>query len=128
MTWRGACAGALRAGNARPPKPPLPRASRLRRYGGLARYVGSVVLVGFQFGGRTLANNLKIFRWSFFHLLGRQAIYAPYPDRYYDIFKYSPSWAMLFGPFALPPMAIGFFLWDLGAALLLYHAVQRLLP
>jgi len=94
----------------------------------LALYLGSVVLVGFQFGGRTVANNLKIFRWSFFHLLGQQDIYAPYPDHYYDIFKYSPSWAMLFAPFALPPMAIGFFLWDLGAALLLYHAVQRLLP
>ena len=90
--------------------------------------MGSVVFVSFQFGGRAAANNLKIFRWSFFHLLGRQDIYAPYPDHYYDIFKYSPSWAMLFGPFALAPMAIGFLLWDLGAALLLYYSVQRLLP
>ena len=94
----------------------------------LALYVGSVVFVGFQFGGRAVANNLKIFRWSFFHLVGQQDIYAPYPDQYYDLFKYSPSWAMLFAPFALPPMAIGFFLWDLCAALLLYQSVQRLLP
>jgi Glycosyltransferase family 87 len=94
----------------------------------LAIYVASVVLVGFQFGGRGAANNLKIFRWSFFHLIAQQDLYRPYPDLYYDIFKYSPSWALFFGPFALPPMAIGFFLWDLCAALLLYGAVQRLLP
>jgi hypothetical protein len=91
-------------------------------------YVGSVVLVGFQFGGRAIANNIKIFRWSFFHLLQAQDLYQPYPDRYYDVFKYSPTWAFLFGPFALPPPAVGFFLWDLCAALLLYYAVQRLLP
>ncbi len=94
----------------------------------LAIYVASVVLVGFQFGGRGAANNLKIFHWSFFHLIAQQDLYRPYPDLYYDIFKYSPSWALFFAPFALPSMAVGFFLWDLCAALLLYGAVQRLLP
>ena len=87
-----------------------------------------MALVAFQFGGRASANNLKIFHWSFWHLVRRQDIYAPYPDLYYDIFKYSPSWALLFAPFALPPVAVGFFLWDTVAALLLYVAVQRLLP
>ncbi len=102
--------------------------ARYSRHWLLAIYVASVVLVGFQFGGRGAANNLKIFRWSFFHLIAQQDLYRPYPDLYYDIFKYSPSWALFFGPFALPPIALGFFLWDLGAALLLYGAVQRLLP
>jgi len=94
----------------------------------LAVYVASVILVGFQFGGREAANNLKIFRWSFYHLVAGQDLYRPYPELYYDIFKYTPSWALFFAPFALPPMAVGFFLWDLCAALLLYGAVQRLLP
>jgi hypothetical protein len=94
----------------------------------LAIYVASVVLVGFQFGGRGAANNLKIFRWSFYHLIAGRDLYRPYPDLYYDIFKYTPSWALFFAPFALPPMGLGFFLWDLSAALLLYGAVQRLLP
>ena len=104
------------------------RFARYAKHWLLAIYVASVVLVGFQFGGRGAANNLKIFRWSFFHLVAHQDLYRPYPDLYYDIFKYSPSWALFFAPFALPPMAIGFFLWDLCAALLLYGAVQRLLP
>ena len=100
----------------------------LRRHWLLAVYIGSVTLVSFQFGGRAIANNIKIFRWSFFHLLGGQDLYQPYRDLYYDVFKYSPTWALLFGPFALPPPEVGFFLFDLGAALLLYYAVQRLLP
>lgn len=101
---------------------------RLARHWLLLVYIGSVVLVGFQFGGRAIANNIKIFRWSFFHLAHAQDIYQAYPDLYYDVFKYSPTWAFLFAPFALPPPALGFFLWDLCAALLLYYAVQRLLP
>jgi hypothetical protein len=101
---------------------------RVARHWLLLVYVGSVVLVGFQFGGRAIANNIKIFRWSFFHLLHAQDVYRAYPDLYYDVFKYSPTWAFLFAPFALPPPAVGFFLWDLCAALLLYYAVQRLLP
>ena len=101
---------------------------QLRRHWLLLVYVGSVVLVTFQFGGRGIANNIKIFRWSFFHLLHGQDIYQAYPTLYYDVFKYSPTWALLFGPFALPPAAVGFFLWDLGAALLFYVALTRLLP
>lgn len=101
---------------------------RWARHWLLLVYVGSVVLVGFQFGGRAIANNIKIFRWSFFHLVRAQDIYQAYPDLYYDVFKYSPTWAFLFAPFALPPPAVGFFLWDLCAALLLYDAVGRLLP
>jgi hypothetical protein len=100
----------------------------LRRHWLLLVYVGSVVLVTFQFGGRGIANNIKIFRWSFFHLLHAQDLYQAYPHLYYDVFKYSPSWALLFGPFALPPTAVGFFLWDLCAALLFYVALTRLLP
>ncbi|HYL21935.1 MAG TPA: glycosyltransferase family 87 protein [Gemmatimonadales bacterium] len=119
-----------------PPRPPVgsatgPRAALralLARHWLLVVYVASVVLVGFQFGGRAAANNLRIFHWSFFHLVGGQDIYQPYPDLYYDVFKYSPTWALLFAPFALPPIAVGFFLWDLGAALLLYGVVHRLLP
>jgi hypothetical protein len=101
---------------------------RLARHWLLGVYLGSVVLVAFQFGGRAGANNLKIFHWSFFHLLRQQDVYAQYPELYYDIFKYSPSWALLFAPFALPPIAVGFFLWDVAAALLLYGAVRRVLP
>ncbi|HYT04167.1 MAG TPA: glycosyltransferase family 87 protein [Gemmatimonadales bacterium] len=100
----------------------------LRRHWLLGVYVGSVVLVGFQFGGRAAANNLKVFHWSFFHLVRQQDIYQQYPDLYYDIFKYSPSWALFFAPFALPPIPVGFFLWDACATLLLYGVVHRLLP
>lgn len=101
---------------------------RLRRHWVLLVYLGSVVLVTFQFGGRGAANNIKIFRWSFYHLLRGQDLYQRYPSVYYDVFKYSPTWALLFGPFALAPAAVGFLAWDLGAVLLLYHAMHRLLP
>jgi hypothetical protein len=101
---------------------------RWRRQWLLLVYAGSVVLVAFQFGGRAAANNIKIFRWSFFHLVRAQDIYQAYPDLYYDVFKYSPTWALLFGPFAVPTPALGFLLWDACAALLFYQAIERLLP
>lgn len=73
-------------------------------------------------------NNFLIFRSSFFHLLGGQDLYAAYPPEHFDFYKYSPTWAMLFAPYAIVPIPVGLMLWNLTNAVLLATALSMLLP
>lgn len=69
-----------------------------------------------------------VFRESFLHLLAQRNLYAPDPAQGYDLFKYSPTFALLFAPFAIVPPAIGLLAWDLLNALVLLAAVGTVLP
>jgi hypothetical protein len=71
-------------------------------------------------------NNYTIFKQSFFHLVDEKDIYFPYPLEHWDIYKYSPTFALLFGVFAVLPDAIGLTLWNLLNALILVLAVYYL--
>ena len=72
-----------------------------------------------------------VFRESYHHLVLGQDLYAAYPSEQgtdpSDRFKYSPTAAVLFGPFALPPMPVGLFLWNLLNAGALFLALSTLL-
>lgn len=67
------------------------------------------------------------FRDSFYHLMRGQNLYA---TNYVgpDLYKYSPTFALLFAPLALLPFTVGVLLWDALNAFLLYHVVGSLLP
>ncbi len=67
-----------------------------------------------------------IFRASSWHLLAGQDLYAAYNQG--DLFKYSPTFALLFTPLAALPFAGGLLLWNALNAVMLWHAVTRLLP
>ena len=73
----------------------------------------------------------KIFRQSFWHLLAGRNLYAPYPVEQgglpADLFKYSPTAALFFAPFAVPPYGVGLFAWSLLGALLLYKGLTLVL-
>ena len=69
-----------------------------------------------------------VFRESFWHLVGHRNLYAPDPAQGYDLFKYSPTFALLFAPFAILPPTLGLLAWDLVNALVLLAAVGKLLP
>lgn len=63
--------------------------------------------------GVTQYNNYIIFKNSSFHLLGQLNLYTQYTKEHYDLFKYTPSFALIFGLFALLPNALGLFIWNL---------------
>jgi hypothetical protein len=63
--------------------------------------------------GVTQYNNYIIFKNSFFHLLGQLNLYTQYTNEQYDLFKYTPSFALIFGFFAILPNALGLFIWNL---------------
>ena len=62
------------------------------------------------------SGNFEIFRTASRHLVSGQDLYAEYPAEHTDRFKYSPTFALLFAPFAWLP-------WPL--ALLLLEPAQR---
>jgi hypothetical protein len=102
------------------------------RYVVYSMYVAVAVLVTIRRGAADSTHTtFKIFRQSFWHLLHGTNLYAPYPLEQgaaaVDLFKYSPSAAALFMPFALPPYWPAMLLWSLLNALALCFALERVL-
>ena len=71
-------------------------------------------------------NNYIIFKESFFHLIKGKDLYMLYPQEHWDLYKYSPAFALLMAPFAVLPDFIGLTLWNLLNGLVLVSALQKL--
>jgi hypothetical protein len=74
------------------------------------------------------SGNFEIFRTASRHLLSGDDLYAEYPAEHTDRFKYSPTFALLFSPLAWLPWPLALFLWSALNAMLLFTAVERVLP
>jgi hypothetical protein len=72
-------------------------------------------------------NNFRIFKLSFFHLIQGKDIYQLFPAEHWDLYKYSPAFALCFGILSWMPDPIGLLLWNLINSLCLYFGI-RLLP
>ena len=70
--------------------------------------------------------NYIIFKNAFSHLLQGKDMYALYPQLNIDLFKYSPTFAVLFCPFALLPDFLGLILWNLLNAIALFFAIKMI--
>jgi len=68
-----------------------------------------LISIGKQY---TRYNNFVIFRYSFEHLLQGINLYLPDDAHYYDLFKYSPTFALVMGTFYFVPDWIGVFLFN----------------
>ncbi len=71
-------------------------------------------------------NNYIIFKQSFNHLTENKDLYILYPKEHWDLYKYTPSFSVLFAPFAVLPDLLGLTLWNLLNALLLFFAIKHL--
>lgn len=71
-------------------------------------------------------NNYKIFKASTAHLLARQNLHVEYPNEYFDLFLYHPTFAVLFAPFAWMPMWVGMCVWNIFSALTVFYAIKFL--
>jgi hypothetical protein len=91
----------------------------------LVLWIGAVVAVSLQ-ASANHNNNFEIFRTSFLNLVGGTDLYAASP-RHQDFFKYSPTFALLFAPFALGPFWVGVLLWNAANAIALYWGLGRVL-
>lgn len=71
-------------------------------------------------------NNYVIFEKSFDHLLAGIDLYKAYPNDHYDLFKYSPTFALFMAPFAAMPRNMGIIFWNLLNMLLPVWAFSKL--
>lgn len=71
-------------------------------------------------------NNFVIFKNSFQHLLDQKQLFHPYRPEQYDVFKYSPTFALFFGLFSWGSDLIGLILWNSLNLLLPLYAFQRI--
>ncbi|MDQ6872707.1 MAG: DUF2029 domain-containing protein [Gemmatimonadota bacterium] len=94
----------------------------------LVVYAGAALIVTIQRGVFAFANDFAIFRASFWNLISGRDLYVLRLDQAHDYFKYSPTFALLFAPFAAPPFTVGLFLWNVVNALALFFALRSLLP
>src|SRR5690349_14996817 len=85
-----------------------PSSARERR-AMLALYVvaGLVATLHQAYLIHAVPNNFQIFRWSFDNLRDGTDLYALHPEQYTDFYKYSPTFALLFAPFSVLPVAAG---------------------
>ena len=67
-------------------------------------------------------NNYIIFKQSFFHLIHNQDPYELFPSEQWDLYKYSPAFALLMAPFTLLPDYLGLIIWNLLNGVLLFYA------
>lgn len=77
-------------------------------------------------GGYTSYENYRIFRNAFSHLLQGLNPYAAFPAEQWDLFKYSPAFALFMAPFSGLPDALGVPLWNLLNALVLLAAILKM--
>ena len=91
-------------------------------------WVAAIIGATIQQGVVHQNNNFLIFRAASWHLLHDQDLYAAYPALHFDYYKYSPTFALLFLPFALPPFWVAMLLWNALNAAALYFAIGTVLP
>ncbi len=72
-------------------------------------------------------NNYLIFKYSYYHLLDGSNLYGIYPERHWDFYKYSPTFALLMGSMAYLPDYLGMAIFDVLNAIAVYFAI-RMLP
>lgn len=91
-------------------------------------WLAAVVAATLQQGVIHENNNFLIFRAAARHLMEGKDLYAAYPALHFDFYKYSPSFAFLFIPFALPPLWVAMLAWNALNAGALYLALGAVLP
>lgn len=74
----------------------------------------------------TFYNNYIIFKESFFNLIADRDLYILYPDRQWDLYKYSPAFALFMGSMAYLPDVAGLAIWNSLNALVLFFAIRSL--
>lgn len=114
-----------------PPDTRLPGSAERRRpldWLVVLLWSGAIVAATVQHGIASQNNNFRIFRAASRHLLAGADLYAAYPAEHFDFYKYSPTFALLFAPFAYLPFAPSMLVWNALNAGALYVAIGLVLP
>ncbi|MEO8561790.1 MAG: glycosyltransferase family 87 protein [bacterium] len=91
-------------------------------------WLAAIVAATLQQGITHQHNNFLIFRAASRHLLAGADLYAAYPAEHLDFYKYSPTFALLFLPFAYLPFPLAMLAWNALNAGALFVALGMVLP
>ncbi|MCX8491080.1 MAG: glycosyltransferase family 87 protein [Cyclobacteriaceae bacterium] len=82
----------------------------------------------FDLSGQTYTeyNNYIIFKQAYFHLVDQKDLYSLYLNEQWDLFKYSPAFALFFGALAYLPDGLGLLGWNMLNAFCLFFAIKKL--
>jgi hypothetical protein len=69
-------------------------------------------------------NNYVIFKNAYFHLQEGKNLYIHFPEKQWDLYKYSPSFAAAMLVLACMPDWLGLLLWNLANVLVLFYGVR----
>ena len=75
-------------------------------------FIVAAIAVTIQRGVYDFPNDFAIYRASFWNLVAGRDLYMLRLDQAHDYFKYSPTFALLFAPFAVLPFVAGLLLWN----------------
>ena len=89
-------------------------------------YFGSLTTIAESAAQYTKYNNYIIFKQSFFHLIEDKDLYLLYPAEQWDLFKYSPTFALFFGSLAWLPDLPGLLFWNLLNGLIFFFGLYYL--
>lgn len=87
-------------------------------------WIATVIVIALQAAARE-NNNFLIFRTSWYNLVEGRDLYQLNPQ-HADYYKYSPTFALIFAPFAMLPLTAGLLLWTAVNAGSLYWALGRI--
>ncbi|MBS1486934.1 MAG: DUF2029 domain-containing protein [Bacteroidetes bacterium] len=93
----------------------------------LQEYYGGKKTFGNSPAIYTHYNNYLIFKQSFFHLKDGADLYTEYPAEYYDLYKYSPTYAFIFGTFSFLPDGLGLLIWNVLNAMAVFWGLHMLM-
>lgn len=81
-----------------------------------------------EIGGQqaTHYNNYVIFKNAATHLADGEDLYAQWPGKQWDLYKYSPTFALAMWPLAQLPDVLGLCMWNAGGALVLLWALRSM--
>ncbi|OJV15232.1 MAG: hypothetical protein BGO21_29970 [Dyadobacter sp. 50-39] len=85
-----------------------------------------IIAIQHYAGGPLKYNNFQIFRAALGHLVAHQNLHLEYPNEYFDLFLYNPSFCILFAPFSLLPLPVSLVLWLACCSLALFYAIRSL--
>lgn len=74
----------------------------------------------------TFYNNYIIFKEAFFNLISGRDMYILYPEKQWDLYKYSPTFALCMGSLAYLPDVVGLSIWNILNAVVMFYAIRSL--
>lgn len=85
----------------------------------------TIAITGMTRYGHGHENNYLIFKQVFWHVINQLPLYIHYPEEYFDLNLYGPTFSLVIAPFAVLPTWLGMLLWLVALTLFLFVSIRH---